>query len=124
MPVALNLGDAANLALQNVQIRFAAASDLSVLQQAWLNGIQGILSPPGDEVGPGPRTVLNLTPQGFWIATNIPAIPATTQTQVDANTIADHLFRICAAASQARLAGRITLAQGIAILALYNATWP
>lgn len=120
MPAAISLQEAAELAQQNVQIVFQDARSLRTQLQAWLTGLQ---PPTLDDSSPNQRTVLDWNAAGAAVLATIPSALAN-ETQADANDVSEYLFRACWAAAAAETAGRITAAQGVAILALYNATWP
>jgi hypothetical protein len=120
MPAAISLQDAAELAQQNVQIVFQDARSLRTQLQVWMTGLQ---PPLLDATNQNQRTVLDWNAVGTVVLQTIPTLLAN-ETQADANDVSDYLFRACWAAAAAETAGRITPAQGVAILALYNATWP
>ena len=120
MPAAISLQDAAELAQQNVQVVFQDARSLRTQMQVWMTGLQ---PPLLDETSPNQRTVLDWNAVGTVVLQTIPTLLAN-ETQADANDVSDYLFRACWAAAAAEAAGRITAAQGVSILALYNATWP
>jgi hypothetical protein len=120
MPAAISLQDAAELAQQNVQIVFQDARSLRTQLQAWLTGLQ---PPLLADSSANQRTVLDWNAVGTVVLATIPT-PLAAETQADANNVSDYLFRACWAAAAAETAGRITAAQGVSILALYNATWP
>ncbi len=129
MTVAADLNEATNFAQRNVQIVFQdGARSLFTEQQTWIAGLLNLKgfapNPPNlDPESANNRTLLNWVVPATFVKNQVPTTIADQQ-QEDAFEVGLNLFRVCAAARDAVTRGDITSAQGDAVLALYNDTWP
>ena len=122
MPVAGSFNIAAFVASQNAQIQFQGGA-LQTALTAWLNGIPTAMNVggAGNPDSAAQRTVYNLIPIGRDL---LNSVTNSTLDQFAANTVSVYLNRCCRAIANALSGGRISAAQNVALLALYNATWP
>lgn len=118
MAIAANLEDAAQIAYDNLQAKNLALT----LYTDFGNFIQDLIAVFPDDGTQAERTVGNWIVVGMAAKTAVAAsvfvgvVPAR-----KFNALALFVFRLCEAARNAQNAGRITAAQGNAILAAYNA---
>lgn len=125
MPVA-SLEEAAAVASLKVQGQFEVPTLLRTPLTAWLAGIVTAMDTP---VGKGnvqsipQRTVYNQVPIGREILEGLPTLLAN-QNQQDSNIVGVYVYRSCKAARYALIGGRISAAQGAAILAQFNSVFP
>lgn len=123
---AANMTQAAAQAGENVQLvcNTGGAASLKTQLDLWIAALKGTTAQPlNPELGTN-RTVMNWIPRGRQISAEIDVTLTNIQSQGIADLVTMFVYQSCEAVAEAQISGRITLAQAVAILAVYNGTWP
>jgi hypothetical protein len=121
MPIAPNLGVAANVAPNNAVYVEGHASPTITLKTQMVLWIAALVNTLNVENVPN-RTVLDWVALMQEVMVALPTVKAD-QDDIDAAIVGQVVSRSCHATQVAMLDGRITAAQGAAILVAYNDVW-